>query len=148
MAALCGKIADSAVHARLLTRKIVCNGRQSCPAARVVRLPAARLGFSRAFNTLCRLQNLWNSLHDDKNDCIFDPWAKNCPRPSALIAGSGRLRAKRSGQRRPGSPGEDAAGAADRRTHFGRTGTGFSREDASGRYRRDTGELGYGHYRA
>src|ERR1039458_997700 len=106
MAAIGGKIADSAVHTRPMARKIVCNGRQSCPAARVVRLSAARLGFSRAFNTLCRLQNVWNSLHDDKYDCISDLWAQNCPRPSAFDPGSSRLRAKRSGE-----PGEDAATA-------------------------------------
>jgi hypothetical protein len=139
------KIADSAAHTRLFARKIVCNGRQSCPAARVVRLPAAGFGFSRALNTLCLLQNVWNSLHDDKNDCIFDPWAENCPRSSAFDPGSSRLRAKRSGQQ---CSGEDTTGAAARPTHLGRTGTGCSREDASGRYRHNAGEPGYGHYRA
>jgi len=148
MAAICGKIADSAVHARLLTRKIVCNGRQSCPAARPAWLPASRFDYPRAFNTLYRLQLVWISLHDDKNDYIFDPWAHDCPRSFAFFTGSSRLRAKRSGRRRPGSPGEDATGAARRRSHHDRSSTGCSCEDASGRYRHNAGEPGYGHYRA
>jgi hypothetical protein len=131
-------MAESAVRSRLLARKIVCNGRQSCLAARPAWLPASRFDYPRAFNTLYRLQNVWNSLHDDKYDCIFDLWAHDCPRSFAFFTGSSRLRAKRSGE-----PGEDAATAIYRCASSDR-----SAKNAGGRYRHDTGEPGYGHDRA
>jgi hypothetical protein len=138
MAAICAKIADSAVHARLLTRKIVFNGRRRCTGL----LPAPRFRLSRAFDTLCRF---WNSLHDDKDDSISNPWAQDCPRPSALIAGSSRLRAKRTGE---GATGAINRCASSDRARLARTGTNRSREDACGRHRHHAAELGYGRCRA
>jgi hypothetical protein len=51
-AVICGKIADSFMHARLLARKIVFNGRRSFSATGITRLPVPHFGFSSAFNTL------------------------------------------------------------------------------------------------
>jgi len=123
----CGKIADSAVHLRLMARKIVLT------VGRLARLPewsaacvAFRL-FASVNHVLPAFRNVWNSLHDDKNDCISDAWAQNCPRPFAFDP-RGRLRAKCSGE-----PAKDAAAAIYRCAS-----TGSSREDANGRTRDET----------
>ena len=123
----CGKIADSAAHLRPMARKIV------LIVGRLAQLPEWAL-CTRRVSAICEresriagFQDLWNSLHDDKNDYISDAKAQDCPRPFAFDPRS-RLRAKHSSEYGTRESGKDTAGAA-----WCRTGAGRSRSDLAGK---------------